>query len=95
MATGILPAYPDAPRHTGEILAAIDSLAEQLVNRAARSAENADLAGESGSVVYRSIQQRFGRIAARTRRDLTELRTHRHDWNASDYCNVCGADGRA
>lgn len=28
-------------------------------------------------------------------RDLTELRHHRCSWNEDDYCNTCGADGRA
>jgi hypothetical protein len=61
----------------------------------ARTAEYQDLVGESGRAVYRSIEYRFNRIAARTRRELAELRNHTHKWGEDDWCVYCGADGRA
>ena len=80
-----------------EYLVQIDSLCASLVTATARSAEYADLGGYADSrTVYRSVQTRLGRIAGRTRRDLTGLANHQHDWSGeNDYCAICGADGRA
>ena len=35
------------------------------------------------------------RDAQRALAEARALRTHACDWNDKDFCNVCGADGRA
>ncbi len=70
---------------------------ERIPWQAARDAECLDLAGEPGDA-YRDAQKQIGRLietARRAAREIKGLRAHRHDWNESDYCSICGADGRA
>lgn len=69
-----------------------------LPQRAARNAEYSDLAGEDSAADYAEAQRALGALIAEAKHAhaaLTALRHHRHDWNEDDYCNVCGADGRA
>lgn len=79
-----------------DLLDTIRQLTARLEREVCENAQGADLAGEPSP--YRFY---LGRIDAaighlkRFRRDVQELSKHAHDWNESDYCSICGADGRA
>lgn len=68
---------------------------EAAVRGAVRSAEYADLAGESGRARLRLARMRLGAAYREAETRLNEVMTHEHDWNEDDHCNVCGNDGRA
>ena len=57
----------------------------------ARTAETASLAGENPNAVYNDALAELEYV----RTCIVELRDHTHDWNDDDYCDICGADGRA
>lgn len=61
-----------------------------LVRKATRSDEYADLAGEVPTKL-RALKAAAEAIA----KDIETLLGHEHEWNDSDYCSICGADGRA
>lgn len=79
-----------------DLLDTLRQLTERLDREICSAAEGADLAGEDSP--YRHY---LGRIDAsigllkRFRRDVQGLSKHAHEWNESDYCSICGADGRA
>jgi hypothetical protein len=84
------------PRPTvADLLAQIESLTAQAVRATARQAQFVALAGEDPAEHYRSVRAQLGGVAMLACRELKALATHRHDWNDDDYCNACGADGRA
>jgi hypothetical protein len=69
-----------------------------LPSLVARSAEYAHLAGEDARREYRNALTMLGHIikqAKETHAELSGLSTHQHEWNDNDYCDLCGADGRA
>lgn len=74
----------------------VKALAYRLFDETCRSAENADLAGEEGPYrrVLGEIDSAIGFLKT-FRRDMQELRDHRHEWQEDDYCAICHADGRA
>lgn len=61
-----------------------------------RSAEYANLAGEGDPYgdTLRDIDRTIG-FLKRYRLEMQSLAGHEHRWNEDDYCDVCGADGRA
>lgn len=58
--------------------------------------EGCDNAGEPSPFPYilGDIDHAIGMLK-RYRAEVQALATHAHEWNSDDYCNVCGADGRA
>lgn len=69
-----------------------------FVQSTTRSAQYAELAGESTGDVYKARKAEVGRAIAileSTHTELCELERHSHIWNDDDYCSICGADGRA
>jgi len=86
---------------TEQAVTEIESLLDRLPRLAARSAEYADLAGESGNGYLGNIITRLGRTYHAAIRDLNEIRHHEHVWDygASESspvrCTICGADGLA
>ena len=77
----------------------VDSLAllsERLLREAMREAEAADLSGEPTQYPYylRDIDAAIGALKD-LRADMQRLASHAHQWDGSDYCLICGADGRA
>ncbi len=81
--------------------ALIDQL-HTLPDEIARRAEAYDLAGLPATdaphpytEATRAIDHLIGRLKA-TRADIQRLAAHQHTWDPdTDYCTVCGADGRA
>lgn len=67
-----------------------------LVTSANSSIKTADLVGEPRDVKWQLKQlARIRREALIAMREVKEIRDHSHRWNRHDYCDVCGADGRA
>ena len=61
-----------------------------LVTDAKRHVEGADLAG-SPINAYKALREAL----QATLREVDALDGHIHQWNQDDYCDLCGADGRA
>lgn len=82
---------PGAPLHRS-----IEQLASRLEQESKRSAEYANLAGEEGPYRWTlaQIDASIG-FLKQFRLDIQRLQKHEHRWNEDDYCDVCGADGRA
>lgn len=79
-----------------EIMHAFMDRLPMLEAEADRYAEGCDLAGEGGG--YRDIQAELSHLIGalkRVHRALGNQAGHQHDWNESDYCVICGRDGRA
>lgn len=73
--------------------------AQRFVFDAARSAQYAELADIPVSVIYKSKKAEIGRAILALKRAhaaLCQLENHVHKWDPeTDYCQICGADGRA
>ena len=79
-----------------DILAALEYRLPFLVDEADLYAEGCDLSGEGNG--YADIQAEVSRLIGRLKRVHAEIgarRGHAHEWGDSDYCRICGADGRA
>jgi len=79
-----------------ELLESVRRLTERLYRETCSSAESADLSGYESPYpsVLADIDATIGMLKG-FRRDVQSLGGHCHDWNDSDYCSICGADGRA
>jgi hypothetical protein len=79
-----------------ELYDSIDRLTGRMESELCRSAESADLAGEEPP--YRDaladIDRTIGYLK-HFRAEIQRLAGHTHRWNENDYCDLCGADGRA
>jgi hypothetical protein len=82
---------PGAP-----LLESVERLANRLEREARRRAEGCDLSGEGVPYVWElgQVDAAIGYLK-RFRSELQALSQHEHDWNAADYCSICGRDGRA
>lgn len=78
------------------LLVSIERLASRLEREACRTAEGCDLSGEGIPYVSElgQVDAAIGYLK-RFRAELQSLSQHKHDWNADDYCSICGRDGRA
>ncbi len=56
-----------------------------------RHYETADLSGELPLYTY----QQFADLLRECAADCERIAGHSHKWNDDDYCDICGADGRA
>lgn len=68
------------------------------VRRANRQAQYDYLGGEDARRSYRDLRKDLVNAQAMIEQalaDLDAIENHVHAWNADDYCDVCGADGRA
>jgi hypothetical protein len=70
----------------------------RAIRQACKAHEGASLSGDQGEDAYgdllsalRDFSERLPRLIA----EVEALQTHHHAWNEQDYCNLCGADGRA
>lgn len=80
------------------LYANVHHLVSAAIRRAKRSAENASLAGEPAAPVYDDLLEELATVRdsmAEYIQEVTELKDHRHEWNENEFCNICGADGRA
>lgn len=71
-----------------------------IVRRVERAEQTSRIVGDAEGLreAYIAAARELGQQIADAKqalRDLATLRQHRCDWNDEDYCNVCGADGRA
>jgi hypothetical protein len=75
--------------------------ATHLPYEAARRQETYDLQGlgpGDGPSPYDEAENLIEDAIAKLRtaaEEINTLRRHRHEWGDNDYCQVCGADGRA
>lgn len=78
------------------VLESLERLTIRHMDEAKRSAEYADLGGAASPYpeLLADVDAAIG-FLKRYRASLQALSKHAHDWNASDYCTICGADGRA
>lgn len=72
-----------------------DSL-PSLFSEVARERQYADLGGYDDPCAQRQkeISHLIG-LLKKANHELDSLRVHTHEWSSDDYCNICGADGRA
>lgn len=75
----------------------VEQAAEQVrsavhlaIEAANHEAQMADLAGEEDT----SFQYLEDQLKAALS-EVQRVRHHAHAWNENDYCDICGADGRA
>jgi len=67
---------------------------EGAITAANRDVEYAHLAGvegEAGPSPYLELKKMLGQGI----RDVRHVERHTHKWGENDYCQICGADGRA
>lgn len=79
-----------------DLFDSVQLLAERFESETKRSAEYANLAGEGHP--YRDALARIDAsicFLKHFRADVQRLAGHAHKWNSDDYCDICGADGRA
>ena len=70
---------------------------ESLPRKLARAEEYMHLAGivpEDYDATERPYDEAI-RILKHTLERIEMLKNHTHQWNDDDYCDICGADGRA
>jgi len=73
------------------ILNPLKDAIHEALGKLRREYVSADMAGERPSCTYEDLKADLEDAVGLVR--IT--RDHAHDWNEDDYCNVCGADGRA
>jgi len=78
------------------LLDSVERLCSRLEREACNHAEGCDLSGEGVPYVYElgQVDAAIGYLK-RFRAELQSLSQHEHEWNAADYCSICGRDGRA
>lgn len=73
-------------------------LTDTMESNVCRSAQYAELGDYDGKHPYRQalddIDRTIGQLK-RFRHEIQRLSKHAHRWNSDDYCDICGADGRA
>lgn len=67
------------------------SAIEDTVSKLHKGYERAELAGVNTALTYDYLAMALEEEA----RVIRGYEGHSHDWNEDDYCNICGADGRA
>ncbi len=79
-----------------ELLISVRRITDRLEHETCRSAESANLAGEEPPYrrVLGDIDTTIG-FLKHYRAEIQRLAHHEHDWDSTDYCSICGTDGRA
>ncbi len=81
-----------------QLMDVVETLLQAQESRTRRQQEYfglGDCDGQSPySVALAQIDAAIGRLK-QARCAMQSLSQHQHQWDASDYCAICGADGRA
>jgi hypothetical protein len=88
----------DQARTKDGLLDQATGAAARYARRAVRSAEYADLAGDSGLAELKRSRRALAGILREARETIDGAifcHQNAHSWGDNDYCNRCGADGRA
>jgi len=78
------------------LLSYVERLTSRMEAEVCKSAEYANLGGDESPYprTLGDIDAAIGHLK-RFRAEMQLLAGHTHNWDGSDYCSICGADGRA
>jgi hypothetical protein len=80
----------EAREEQERLTAAYEVRLQPLLRETSRRAQEVYLSGD-GRDPYGALQDALYRAI----RQVERLKTHEHQWNDDDRCDLCGADGRA
>jgi len=82
---------PTCQRARASILHPVTDAIHDAIGKLNKQYVSAELIGECVSVTYDDLKE----VLERGIGLVLETRNHTHQWNDDDYCDICGADGRA
>lgn len=74
----------------GDAILRMNEAVSAGIAHASRAREYADIAGEEDDSFQLLEDQLQSALV-----EVRSVRHHQHEWNEDDYCDICGADGRA